>query len=155
MAKRIKKESNTKEDTQITFSVYRVKEMASALNENNYNPELVDYKINYRHHLTYSPVGFVNFSIYVTYFYIGHEEKPLFLIEVQNVFSVEGIGRFIDSERRLDLPIEFLTTIVALSISHTRALLAARTSGTVFQEIVLPVVNPREMAETFFNKEKK
>jgi len=45
-----------------------------------------------------------------------------------------------------------LITIVGLSISHTRALMAQKALGTKFSEVYIPIVNPTQITKDLFSK---
>jgi hypothetical protein len=72
---------------------------------------------------------------------------------VQNVFMVKDVRRMIDPKNRevLNMPDGVLSTLLGISISHSRALLAQSAMGTSFQDIYIPLVNPDQLAKELFN----
>jgi len=80
-------------------------------------------------------------------------EAILVHIKVANTFYIEKMKEFIAADGiALDLPDSGLITMLSLSISHARAILAKNTSGTVFENYYLPIVNPSEIAKQVFKK---
>ena len=71
-------------------------------------------------------------------------------LQVQNIFEISGLYHFQSGPSQLILPQNLIIGLVSLSVSHTRALMALRTTGTALQEILIPVVNPAEIAKQFF-----
>lgn len=71
---------------------------------------------------------------------------------VQNIFMIKNIQQFATGTETLNyrFPEALLTTMVSLSISHARALMANALMGTVYQHIYLPIVNPVEITRHFF-----
>jgi hypothetical protein len=58
-------------------------------------------------------------------------------------------------ENQVDIPDDLLITLMSVSFSSARGMLAALTAGTDYQNIFLPLVNPREfktMLKTVENK---
>jgi hypothetical protein len=44
-----------------------------------------------------------------------------------------------------NLPDNLGVTMLSMAITHTRALLAKSASGTIFKNILIPIVNPSEL----------
>lgn len=81
-------------------------------------------------------------------------DTALVHIKVANGFFIEKMKSFIgDDGKTLNLPDSGLITMLSLSISHTRAILAKNTSGTIFENYYLPIVNPSEIAKQVFKKQ--
>ncbi|MEO6902445.1 MAG: hypothetical protein ABI315_04735 [Bacteroidia bacterium] len=95
------------------------------------------------------------FEIQVIYDLKDSEDIILVHIKVLNEFSIQNIKQFLTKDKKeLKLPDAGLITMLSLSISHTRALLAKSTSGTPFEDNYLPIVNPTEIAKEIFQKNK-
>ena len=73
-------------------------------------------------------------------------------IQVQNVFEFPELKKFQTGPSEIILPPNVITTIVGLSISHTRALFAKNISGTLLQENMMAIVDPTAIAKHFFPK---
>lgn len=52
----------------------------------------------------------------------------------------------------LNLPPEAMTTMFSMSFTHTRAILSKNAAGSKFDKMYLPIVNPGELLNSFFNQ---
>ena len=59
-------------------------------------------------------------------------------------FGVKNIDSFIDKkdDNLVNLPDQFIQTLISISLSTSRGILAAKTEGTILNGIYLPVLNP-------------
>jgi hypothetical protein len=73
-------------------------------------------------------------------------------IQVQNVFEVSDLKQFQINPSEILLPPSAISTIVGLSISHTRALLANNIAGTLIQENLIDIIDSTHLAKHFFPK---
>lgn len=80
-----------------------------------------------------------------------NDNSELVHITVSNVFLVQNIVQF-ETDGVFNIPDGILLTFLSLSISHTRALLAKNTAGSVYESLYIPVVNPTEIANQIFKK---
>lgn len=151
MAKTKKNNTNQQSNQEpLLYSIKRIKELAFFINEYLFKPEENDTIVNYNQKLGYTETGFVDFTLRAFFVYKNHPKDALFSIDVQTIFEVKDLKKYITKDKRLNLPSQFLITMVSLSVSHTRALLAKQTSDTLFAQNILPVVNAIEMAKAFF-----
>ena len=75
-------------------------------------------------------------------------------IKTSNVFLVLELAQFHSPENNaFNIPDNVLVTLLSLSISHTRALLAKNALGTKFAELYIPIVNPSEVLKQLFVKQ--
>lgn len=95
--------------------------------------------------------GFVKLALRAWYHY-DNDNTELAAAEVDNIFSVENLERYIDENNELNLPPQIWVNIVGVSISHTRALFSHSLAGTGYQDVVLAIMNPVETARAFFPK---
>lgn len=73
-------------------------------------------------------------------------EKPVLHIKVSNLFVVDNLAAFYSEQtKRVNIPNVLFVTMLSISITHTRALLARNTSGTYYEKYLLPIVNPADM----------
>lgn len=73
-------------------------------------------------------------------------------IKVSNLFRISNLKDYSTKDKaHVTLPDATLITMLSLSISHTRALLAKNTAGTTLEQYLLPIVNPTEIAKQIFN----
>jgi hypothetical protein len=91
----------------------------------------------------------ITLTLRVYYYSPEAPENILLDLHTQNVFLVSDLESHVVDEK-IVFPEEVWITIVSLSISHSRAILAQRTAGTVYQDTLIPLVNPREIAQVFF-----
>ncbi len=72
-------------------------------------------------------------------------------IKASNKFFINEMKKFVvEKDRSLDLPEDVMITMLSLSISHTRALLAKGTLGTPYEDQYFPIINPKEIARQVF-----
>lgn len=75
-------------------------------------------------------------------------------IKTSNVFSLLELADFRKPDLNgYDIPDNLLVTLLSISISHTRALLAKNSIGTKFADLYIPIVNPSEIFKQLFIKE--
>lgn len=93
----------------------------------------------------------LNFSLR-TWFHFRDEQAQLAAIEVQNLFNVGDLKNFIGLDNKVNLPLSIWAQIVGISISHTHALFTKNLAGTALQKVMIPIMNPLEVAKNFFQK---
>lgn len=75
-------------------------------------------------------------------------------IKTSNIFLLLELADFQNPDTNgFDIPDNLLITLLSLSISHTRALLAKNAIGTTFSDLYIPIVNPSEVFKQLFIKE--
>ncbi len=142
-------------NNQITMGIRRIKDILFFVNENLYNSNpSKQYKVEFQLLIGSNPND-NSAAIMLRAFYHYDDEPPtpentLFEIQVQNEFIISDLSRYFNSDNIVILPPELIITLVSLSISHTRALLAKNTSGTVYHNVLLPLINAEETARHFF-----
>ena len=77
-------------------------------------------------------------------------EQILLAINVNNIFFIPNVKRFVTTDKHVKLPPNILVTIVGLCVTHSRALLAKHTAGTVYESTILPIVDAASMAQALF-----
>lgn len=147
-----KKVNSIKKPEPIAFSVTRIKELAFFINEYLFKPE-EQVIVNYGNKFGYNEAGHIDFTLRATFEYKNFPKEELFSIDVQNIFEVKDLSKYIDKDKKINLPGWFLITLVNMSVGHTRAILAKQTAGSLFSDRLLPVVNATEMATAFFGEE--
>lgn len=81
------------------------------------------------------------------------KENVLMKIKTSNVFFLLELQQLLDKEtKQYNIPDNIMVTMLSLSISHTRALLAKNALGTKFSELYIPIVNPAELFNNLFNR---
>jgi hypothetical protein len=138
--------------TRYALEVRRIKELYFFINEAAAGmPGDQPVKLEVGLHLTYKPVAnLVMLTIRAFYHFPARPPEEVLLdIRVQNAFEIPELTRF-HVDDTLRLPQSLITAIVELSLAHTRAILATKTAGTVFQDTLLAVLDARELATHFF-----
>jgi hypothetical protein len=136
------------------FEVKRIKPINLYLNENGLPPDAL-YRVDFKHQFKANSLGdIVALELQVVFTLDDREDasKNRIVLDctVQNVFEVHNLSAYIADENNIRLPNETIISFVSLSVSHTRAVMAILTAGTLFQENLLPIINPVEMAKAFF-----
>ncbi len=81
----------------------------------------------------------------LTVFYIV-DEKQFLRMKTTNIFHIVEMDLLYEKEANsYNIPDNVLATMLGLSITHTRALLAKASLGTKFADIYIPIVNPTEL----------
>jgi hypothetical protein len=70
--------------------------------------------------------------------------------EVQTIYGIPNIDKFLDENKSPDLPTIALLFIVGSLIAHARALLATSLAGTAYSDMLLPIVDTVAVAKQFF-----
>ncbi|MBI5403446.1 MAG: hypothetical protein HY959_08590 [Ignavibacteriae bacterium] len=64
-------------------------------------------------------------------------------IKTLNEFEVINFDEVIKKEEnKINIPTNFLATIIGLSISNTRGMMIAKSTGTILENAILPILNP-------------
>ena len=71
-------------------------------------------------------------------------------IEVQNLFKIKDLAKYIGQNNEINIPSHGLVGIVGLSLSHTRAVIATQLIGTPYNNLLIPIANPWDLAREFF-----
>ena len=93
----------------------------------------------------------VNFTLRIFMHYEDTPQEIFANMEVENIFVVPDLKK-ISTEKEDYLPDSFIIAIISISISHGRALLSRNLAGTVYQDAILPLLNPKEVAKHLFPK---
>jgi hypothetical protein len=146
--------SETPNNSEVTMAVKRIKVLSFSINEKvtGYSPATL-VKVEMAQNLAFSvDINVVDFTLRVFYRLPNDntEENILVDITVQNFFEVSNLKRFLVQPTQINLPENVIVSIVGLSISHTRALLAQNLAGTVIQDSIMSIVNPVDVAKHFF-----
>ncbi len=112
-----------------------------------------DFGLNISQHTNFNiPDKIIELILEIDFF--TKDNQHFLHSKTSNQFHVPNIEEFKTSENpeEYNLPEPLLVTILGLSISHSRALIAKNSLGTIFSEIYLPIVNPVELAKQLFKK---
>lgn len=84
------------------------------------------------------------------WYHYRDEQEELASIEVDNLFTVVDLKNYINENNKLDFPSGVWASIVGLSISHTRALFTKHLAATSLQKVMIPIMNPFDVAKQYF-----
>jgi hypothetical protein len=134
-------------------SVKRIKELSFSLNEMGYvdDPNKIvksELAVTFGHIIERNLVQMV----IRIYYHYEDAPNPPFLVDtvVQTVFEIFELHKYKISEFEIKLPKEVIILLTDQAVSHARAYLAKNLQGTVWQEIILGIVNPVNLAEFYF-----
>jgi hypothetical protein len=116
-----------------------------------------DFDINIEQQLSFSiPDEHVTLFL-VTKFFMKSTEKIVAHAIVQNTFAVKGLHKMQNKENPevMNIPDDILTTILSISISHSRALMGSALMGSKFEDFYIPIVNPKEVMIQLFKTNNK
>jgi hypothetical protein len=142
-------------EEKIEIKIKRIKDVTFYVNENLHDPDpakLIEIELN-------PLLGFkaddntVALIIRVSFHYAGTELSPentLLDIQVQNLYEIDNVVGFVNEHNMIVLPEKSIISLLDLSISHTRALLAKNAAGTVYQDSPMPVFDAENAAQLFF-----
>jgi hypothetical protein len=137
------------ERTKPLLAIKRVKDITFSVNELLFVPDLtkeIKIKLNQRHGAN-TERNLVDFTIHI-FLHYDNSEDVLAGVEVQNIFEVSNLKDFAKPEQ-LELPVDIWVSIISMAITHGRALFAKNLAGTVYQDIILPILNPYDVAKHF------
>jgi len=139
---------------QVTIAISRIKEVEYFINESNEllpgNQVNINFQVKTNFKLEDNTV-----EILLTAQFIEMAEGiALLKIKTSNVFSVLELADFHNPlSQTYDIPDNVMVTILSLSVSHTRALLAKNAQGTKFAGLYIPIVNPTDLFNQLFREE--
>lgn len=139
-----------KQVTPIEMNIVRVIELSFLVNEKIFKEGAI-VEFSFTHRSSWS-VHDNMFGIDLTssiHYKDDTSRAAILSLTVQNLFFIKNLGGFISEEKAM-IPTDALITMVSLSVSHSRALMAKNSAGTVYSGIILPLINPIEMTQSFY-----
>lgn len=135
------------------IAIKKVKQLSFGIDETNEVPVAEDINVHIEQNLTFSEKDDTIVLLLNITFSSKSSEKILMSGIVQNVFILKDLKRMIEPKKPdvLNMPDGILSTLLSISISHSRALLAQSAMGTAFQDLYIPLVNPELVAKELFN----
>lgn len=95
--------------------------------------------------------GWLSFALRVQAHYNEYDvNKIIAEMQVQNIFEIADLKQYTSPDGKTYLPPEVVIGMVNISVSHARALFAKNLAGTLYDNVILPILRPDEVAETFF-----
>lgn len=142
-------------------SVRRIKEISFFINEKLSKPDITQIKSQLEARLGFNAtLNLVNLILRAYYIYEEFPEEIVMEISVENVFEVANLIEFIPvgtdvTTDQMNIPSRVLVEMVAISISHTRALFGKAISGTTMDSTYLPITDPIAASKVFFGEKIK
>lgn len=134
------------------FNVKKVKLFTFFINEQLFDLDK-SVRIQFQHFTNfYSDTNLISLIIrtYYSYDFSLPADNILLDFHVENIFEVNDLGGYLIKDKGYILPENLIVSLVSVSISHSRALMAQSIAGTVYQDNIIPVVNPMEVAKSFY-----
>lgn len=146
------KDKNNEQTEVVEIAINRIKLLSVNINERLSPEETAASTINIEQQLNIAlEANLVILEIKISFTTV---KTNIGFIEgkIQNVFIIQNLKKFANPKKNneIDLPENVLVTIMSLSISHSRALIAQATAGTAYQHIYMPIVNPVEVTRQLF-----
>lgn len=137
------------------IAIKKVKMLSFGIDESNELPAIEDIDIQIEQNLSFSTKDDTLVLLLNINFSSKSTERIWMNGTVQNVFTIKDLRRIVDPKNPdlLNIPDNMLSTLLSISISHSRALMAQNAMGTAFQDIYVPLVNPEQVAKELFNQE--
>jgi hypothetical protein len=136
---------------EVTFQIgiKKIKDIEFWVNENISVP--TDFGLNISQHTNFIIPDKI-IELIITIDFKTKDDEHFLHSKISNHFHLPDIEKFKNSEKpeEYNLPEALLYTILGLSISHSRALIAKNSSGTIFSDCYLPIVNPVEITRQLF-----
>lgn len=136
----------------IQFQIKRIKDVSFFINEGLYIPDpkkVIKIDLNQSFGTNFEK-KLVNLTLLIQ---LKYENAPpnekLASMEVQNIFEIPELLSFVKDEE-IELPFDLLVTLVSISLSHGRALLAKNMAGSIYQDTLMPILSPVDITQHFF-----
>jgi hypothetical protein len=142
------------EEKQVKIAIKKIKDIEFSVNEALSPEDLASF--NFGFELTINLVLDDNsVEMILSAIFSDKPQGDIFMkIKTSNVFSLLELADFHNPENNeFNIPDNILVTLLSLSISHTRALLAKNAQGTKFADLYIPIVNPSEVLKQLFGKQ--
>ncbi len=150
--------SEKQKKTDLVIIPVKIKTKGLMINESSIPLQDTPIRIDFNHDLSLLENGnILLFELEVLY-YLPHDDKPdekVLGCLVENYFDIPNLQEFRNDDGLLMLPTSSFITIVSLSISHSRAIVATHCLGTIFEKTLIPVVDPIAITKAFIESKKE
>lgn len=137
---------------QVNIAIARIKEVEYFINESIVLQQGAKVNINFQVTTNFKLDEKTVEILLTAQFAEIAEGTVLLKIKTSNVFSVLELVDFHKPESETyNIPDNVMVTLLSLSVSHTRALLAKNAQGTRFAGLYIPIVNPTDLFNQLFN----
>lgn len=135
------------------FGIKRIKEFSFLVNESLFELNK-PVTVQFQHHTKFGiEENSIDLTLRVYYSYEAKIPPDNVLVDfhVQNIFEVQDLKQYKekDSENYF-LPESLISSLVGIAISHTRSLMAHNVAGTLYQDNIIPIVDPLKVAKAFY-----
>lgn len=139
-----------KQNETISFGVARIKDLAFEIDETANVDEKLTSQVTFNNAMSFSlEQGQIHFVIDVRFFTDKVENSTFLRGKAQTTFFVENMQKFVKEDtNEIDLPHDALVAMFSISFSHTRALVAKASMGSRYNNLYLPLINPKELLES-------
>lgn len=105
--------------------------------------ENIQFQIMPRSFINYEN-NIIGFEIAVNIFLEKNGRDNICELITRSSFEVSNLKEFVPLEKKdtPDLPMNFMQTLLSISLSTTRGILIAKTEGSILNGICLPILNP-------------
>lgn len=135
------------------FHVKRIKEFSFLINERLFELNK-NVRVQFQHHTKFiEDANIVDLTLRVYYSYDTKVPTDGILVDfhVQNIFEISDLKQYkLKDSIEFILPENLIIAMVSVAISHLRALMAHNVAGTLYQDNIIPVVNPFDVASAFY-----
>lgn len=140
------------EDKQVNIAIKKIKDVEFYVNEQAVLPENGLLNIGFNITTNFNlPETLVDITLQVLFTNPVNNEEVM-KIKTNNIFLVLELADFHDPVKgQFEFPDNLMVTLLSLTVSHTRALLAKNAMGTKFSEYYLPIVNPVDLYKQLFH----
>jgi len=133
------------------FRIKRIKQFSFLTNESLAEKDKF-VNIQFQNNtIYYGDTNLVDLTLRVLYTYDTKTPPDTILVDfhVQNLFEVNDLKQY-KRDTEFILPVNLIIAMLSVSISHSRALLTFNLAGTVYQDSILPIVDPIEVGKAFY-----
>ncbi len=136
-------------EQQVGLGIAKIKELAFSINSADLLPGQLSFAFGFYVEFDQNAN---TFEIQISADLKEEESKEVLVhIKVSNLFLIQDLIKFYDEKTNsLDLPDGLLITMLSISFTHTRALMAKNTAGTIYEKHLIPIINPSDMAKEVF-----
>jgi len=129
-------------EKQVNIGIKRIKEIACVINEDILRDENTEINLTFGLTTNFDVSQKTTEIVLTAVFSKKDTGETMVEIKTSNVFTILELEDFYNKDHSFSLPENILVTLLSLSVTHTRALLAKNTQGTVYAELYIPIVNP-------------
>lgn len=142
------------ENEGVSLGIKKIKDLSFIIRESLYKGESELISIDFEHKIGLKKdESLLSLTLRIVYYYPGNQSKTILLeAEIENVFFVSNLNKYVNDRDEITFEEQVWVTMVSLSVSHSRALLAKNCAGTVLQETLLPIINPVDLTRSILLK---